>query len=62
VPVTRGGVDRLALREDRVVLRISVHPDPSFRSKPITHFARSRSPVSDEVDQSFRSKPITRFG
>ena len=33
-----------------------------FRTKPITDFGPSRSPVSDEADHWFRSKPITPFG
>jgi|JI8StandDraft_1071087.scaffolds.fasta_scaffold14996_5 hypothetical protein len=52
----------LHLQAQRRPLRISLHPDPPFRSKSITHFARSRSPVSEQVDHPFRSKPITRFG
>jgi len=45
-----------------VRLRISLDSDHPFRSKPITHFAPSRSPISVEADHSFRSKPITHFG
>lgn len=45
-----------------VRVRISVDADPSFRSRAITHFAPSPSPISEEADQPFRSKPITHFG
>ena len=33
-----------------------------FRTKPITHFGRRRSPISAEADHPFRSKPISDFG
>jgi hypothetical protein len=39
-------------------LRISAEVDHPFRVKPITCFARSRSPVSGQADHLFRSKPI----
>lgn len=65
--------DRLAFRGGTVLhkcllapaaryLRISEQADHRFRSKPITHFGGSRSPLSVEGDQGFRSKPISRFG
>ena len=47
---------------DQDLVRISAEVDHPFRLKPITCFARSRSPVSVEADHPFRSKPITCFG
>jgi hypothetical protein len=43
-------------------MRISADSDRLFRSKAITDFGPSRSPISLDVDQPFRSKPITHFG
>jgi len=44
----------------RAHLRISLDSDHPFRTKSITRFARSRSPISLEADQSLWMKPITR--
>lgn len=44
-----------------VDLRISLEADHPFRSKPITHFGRRRSPISLEADHSFRSKLISHL-
>ena len=62
IPRALFGEAKLRKEMARTGVRISVHPDHSFRSKSITHFARSRSPVWEQVDHPFRSKPITRFG
>jgi hypothetical protein len=45
----------------RDLLRISLEADHPFRSKPITHFGRSRSLISLEADHPFRSKPISQI-